>query len=47
MYLEAWTTPHTVAFALLGSYARGDAGPHSDVDIVRFVDDDKHEAEAQ
>ncbi len=46
-YLEAWTTPHTVAFALLGSYARGDAGPHSDVDIVRFVDDDKQEAEAR
>ena len=45
--LKMWTTPHTVAFALLGSYARGDAGPHSDVDIVRFVDDDKHEAEAR
>ena len=45
--LKAWTTPHTVAFALLGSYARGDAGPHSDLDIVRFVDDDKHKAEAQ
>ena len=46
-YLEAWTTPRTVAFALLGSYARGDAGRHSDVDVVRFVDGDKHEAEAQ
>ena len=46
-YLEDWKTANTVAFALLGSYARGDAGPHSDLDIVRLVDDDKHEAEAQ
>ena len=45
--LEDWKTEHTVAFALLGSYARGDAGPHSDVDVVRFVDDDKHEDEAR
>ncbi len=46
-YLEVWTTPHTVAFALLGSFARGDAGAFSDVDVVRFVNDDKHDAEAQ
>ena len=46
-YLEDWKTEYTVAFALLGSYARGDAGPHSDLDIVRFVDDDKHEADAR
>lgn len=26
------------ALALTGSYARGEAGPHSDVDVVRFVD---------
>ena len=45
--IEAWTTPGTVAFALLGSYARGDAGPHSDVDISRFVGDDKQEEEAR
>ncbi|MDE0200689.1 MAG: nucleotidyltransferase domain-containing protein [Caldilineaceae bacterium] len=45
--LEDWKTEHTIAFALLGSYARGDAGPHSDVDVVRFVDDDKHEDEAR
>lgn len=46
-YLEDWKTEYTLAFALLGSYARGDAGPHSDLDIVRFVDDDKHEADAR
>ena len=45
--LEDWKTEHTVAFALLGSYARGDAGPHSDVDVVRFVSDDKDEDEAR
>lgn len=45
--LEEWKTEHTIAFALLGSYARGDAGPHSDVDVVRFVSDDKHEDEAR
>lgn len=47
LYLEDWKTENTVAFALLGSYARGDAGPHSDLDILHFVDDDKHEAEAR
>ncbi len=46
-HLEEWTTPNTVAFALLGSYARGDAGPHSDIDIARFVNDDKEEAEGR
>ncbi|MYH62074.1 MAG: hypothetical protein F4148_10025 [Caldilineaceae bacterium SB0675_bin_29] len=45
--LEEWKTAETVAFALLGSYARGDAGPHSDVDVVRFVDDDKHGEDAR
>jgi len=45
--LEDWKTAQTVAFALLGSYARGDAGPHSDVDIVRFVNDNKHDEEAR
>ena len=42
--LNEWTTQETVAFALLGSFARGDAGPFSDVDVVRFVNDDKHDA---
>ena len=30
--------PRTVAIAFVGSYARGDAGPASDVDIVRILD---------
>ena len=42
-HLEEWTTDATVAFALVGSYARGDAGPFSDIDVVRFVDDDEVE----
>lgn len=46
-YLETRKTPGTVAFALLGSHARGDAGPHSDVDILRFVDDNHREEEAR
>ena len=46
-YLEDWKTDYTVAFALLGSYARGDAGPHSDLDVLHFVDEDKHEADAR
>ncbi len=28
------------AIALFGSHARGDAGPHSDIDLIRFVADD-------
>ncbi len=39
-HIEAWRTDASVAFALLGSYARGDAGYFSDVDVVHFVDDD-------
>ena len=46
-YLNEWTTGATVAFALLGSYARGDAGLFSDVDVVRFVSDDQHGAESR
>ena len=45
--LNEWTTQETVAFALLGSFARGDAGPFSVVDVVRFVNDDKHDAESR
>ena len=46
-YLEAWKSGATVAFALLGSYSRDDAGPFSDVDVVRFVNDGKHDSEPQ
>lgn len=30
---------HVRAIALTGSHARGEAGPYSDIDLVRFVDD--------
>lgn len=40
-HLAAWRTDSSVAFALLGSYARGDAGQFSDLDIVHFVNDDR------
>lgn len=40
-HLAEWTTDASVAFALLGSYARGDAGHFSDLDVVQFVNDDK------
>jgi len=32
--------PTVTAIALFGSHARGDAGPHSDVDLIRFVNRD-------
>lgn len=32
--------PEVLAIALLGSYATGQAGPFSDVDLVRFVESD-------
>ena len=31
--------PSVQAIALMGSHARGDAGPYSDIDLVRFVAD--------
>ena len=31
--------PGVLALALMGSHARGDAGPFSDVDVVRFTTD--------
>lgn len=40
-HLTEWTTEATVAFALLGSYARGVAGHFSDLDVVQFVNDDR------
>jgi len=33
-------SPGVIALALVGSHARGDAGPFSDVDLVRLVGDD-------
>jgi hypothetical protein len=30
--------PSVQAIVLMGSHARGEAGPHSDIDLVRFVD---------
>lgn len=35
--------PDTLAIVLMGSHARGTAGPHSDVDLVRFTARDKCE----
>ena len=32
---------HAAALVLMGSYARGEAGPYSDVDLVRFTLDDE------
>ncbi len=32
--------PPVQGIALMGSYARGDAGPYSDVDLVRFLSED-------
>lgn len=35
--LRRFDSPDTHAIVLVGSYARGDAGPFSDIDLVRFV----------
>ncbi|MEM7019248.1 MAG: nucleotidyltransferase domain-containing protein [Pseudomonadota bacterium] len=35
---ERFDAPQVYALVLMGSYARGDAGPFSDIDLVRFVD---------
>lgn len=32
--------PHVLALALMGSFARNEAGPYSDVDLVRFTADE-------
>ncbi len=32
--------PHVMAIALMGSFARNEAGPYSDVDLVRFTADE-------
>jgi hypothetical protein len=36
--LQQFDVPGVRAVVLMGSYARGDAGPFSDIDLVRFVD---------
>ena len=36
--VEQFDGPAVVAFAVMGSYARGEAGGHSDVDLVRFLE---------
>lgn len=36
--IERFDGPGVRALVLMGSHARGDAGPYSDVDVVRFVD---------
>jgi len=35
---QTFDHPSAAAVVLVGSHARGEAGPHSDVDLVRFVD---------
>ena len=37
---ERFDGPRVRALALMGSFARGDAGPYSDVDLVRFFEAD-------
>ncbi|MBN9392472.1 MAG: nucleotidyltransferase domain-containing protein [Chloroflexi bacterium] len=40
---EAFQGPEVLAIALLGSHATGQAGPFSDIDLVRFVESDADE----
>lgn len=35
--VERFSESHVEAIVLMGSYARDDAGPYSDVDLVRFL----------
>jgi hypothetical protein len=42
--VKQYRSPGVVAVVLMGSHARGDAGPFSDVDIVRFCDSDPQHA---
>ena len=44
---EHYRSPGVLAIALLGSFARGDSGPYSDVDIVRFLDGDPKRENAE
>ena len=36
---QQFDAPTVKAIVLMGSYARGEAGPYSDVDLVRFVEE--------
>jgi Nucleotidyltransferase domain len=36
--IQRFSAPGLHALVLMGSYARGDAGPYSDIDVVRFTD---------
>lgn len=45
--VKQYRSPGVVAVVLMGSHARGDAGPFSDVDIVRFCDSDPQHAAAE
>jgi len=38
--IQQFNHPTVTAIALFGSHARGDAGPHSDIDLIRFVNSD-------
>ena len=38
--LSQFVCPHTIGIALLGSRARGEHGPYSDVDVLRILGDD-------
>ncbi|MBX3001800.1 MAG: nucleotidyltransferase domain-containing protein [Caldilineaceae bacterium] len=44
--LQQYDGPDVRAFVIMGSYARGEANPFSDVDLIRFVDDDALVADA-
>jgi hypothetical protein len=37
--IQEFDGPHVQALVLLGSHARGDAGPFSDIDLLRLVDE--------
>lgn len=46
--IERFDRPDVTAIVLMGSHARGNAGPYSDVDLARFISESNgHKAEAQ
>jgi len=46
-FIDSLDAPYVHALALMGSHARGDAGLYSDVDVVRFVGEEDHNAPEQ